>query len=88
MKATNGRGFPKQFFAQAQDVRSIINVGSAQHIIEKFSISMLNSDSSVTLPNWISAVCPSIKSVRISKSSAMKFCRQLKNIRLKRRTNQ
>jgi len=35
MKATNGRGFPKQLFAQAQDVRSIINVGSAQHIIEK-----------------------------------------------------
>lgn len=35
MKATNGRGFPKQFFAQAQDVHSIINVGSAKHIIEK-----------------------------------------------------
>ncbi len=35
MKFTNGQGFPKQAFAQAQDVRSIINVGSPQQIIEK-----------------------------------------------------
>ncbi|WP_077304926.1 LLM class flavin-dependent oxidoreductase [Terribacillus halophilus] len=35
MKKTNGQGFPKQLFAQAQDHRSIINVGSPQQIIEK-----------------------------------------------------
>lgn len=35
MKLTNGQGFPKQAFAQAQDTRSIINVGSPQQIIEK-----------------------------------------------------
>lgn len=35
MKKTNGRGFPKQAFAQGQDYRSIINVGDPQLIIEK-----------------------------------------------------
>ncbi|HLS10301.1 LLM class flavin-dependent oxidoreductase [Lentibacillus sp.] len=35
MKKTNGQGFPKQGFAQAQDTRSVINVGSPQQIIEK-----------------------------------------------------
>lgn len=35
MKLTNGQGFPKQAFAQAQDSRSVINVGSPQQIIEK-----------------------------------------------------
>lgn len=35
MQITNGRGFPKQAFAQAADTRSILNVGSAQQIIEK-----------------------------------------------------
>lgn len=35
MKRTNGQGFPKQGFAQAQDMRSVINVGSPQQIIEK-----------------------------------------------------
>ena len=35
MKLTNGQGFPKQAFAQAQDVRSIINVGSPDQIVEK-----------------------------------------------------
>ncbi|MFC0232878.1 LLM class flavin-dependent oxidoreductase [Vagococcus entomophilus] len=35
MKHTNGQGFPKQAFAQAQDTRSIINVGSPEQIVEK-----------------------------------------------------
>ncbi|EFI84154.1 LLM class flavin-dependent oxidoreductase [Listeria grayi] len=35
MRVTNGQGFPKQAFAQAQDKRSIINVGSPDEIIEK-----------------------------------------------------
>ncbi|WP_058301115.1 LLM class flavin-dependent oxidoreductase [Gorillibacterium timonense] len=35
MKQTNGRGFPKQLFAQGADKRDIINVGSPQEIIEK-----------------------------------------------------
>lgn len=35
MKLTNGRGFPKQNFAQGMDTRDIINVGSPQQIIEK-----------------------------------------------------
>lgn len=35
MKKTNGQGFPKQAFAHSQDKTSIINVGSAQQIIEK-----------------------------------------------------
>ncbi|MBN6205098.1 LLM class flavin-dependent oxidoreductase [Ralstonia pickettii] len=35
MKLTNGRGFPKQHFAQSADKRDVINVGSPQQIIEK-----------------------------------------------------
>ncbi|MEN2767460.1 LLM class flavin-dependent oxidoreductase [Ornithinibacillus xuwenensis] len=35
MKLTNGRGFPKQHFAQGADTRDVINVGSPQQIIEK-----------------------------------------------------
>lgn len=35
MKRTNGRGFPKQAFAQSGDLRSVINVGSPQQVIEK-----------------------------------------------------
>lgn len=35
MKRTNGRGFPKQLWAQGADTRSIMNVGSPQQIIEK-----------------------------------------------------
>lgn len=35
MKYTNGQGFPKQLFAQAQDKRSIINVGEPNALIEK-----------------------------------------------------
>ncbi|RKQ35523.1 LLM class flavin-dependent oxidoreductase [Oceanobacillus halophilus] len=35
MKLTNGRGFPKQFFAQGADKRDIMNIGSPQQIIEK-----------------------------------------------------
>lgn len=35
MKKTNGRGFPKQAFAQGQDFRSVINVGDPDLIIEK-----------------------------------------------------
>ncbi|MBM7634840.1 LLM class flavin-dependent oxidoreductase [Geomicrobium sediminis] len=35
MKLTNGRGFPKQQFAQSADIRSVVNVGSPQQIIEK-----------------------------------------------------
>lgn len=35
MKRTNGQGFPKRAFAQAADMRSVINVGSPQEIIEK-----------------------------------------------------
>lgn len=35
MKLTNGRGFPKQLFAQGADKRDVINVGSPQQIIEK-----------------------------------------------------
>lgn len=35
MKVTNGRGFPKQLFAQAAYKESVINIGSAQEIIEK-----------------------------------------------------
>ncbi|GAK13498.1 LOW QUALITY PROTEIN: luciferase-like monooxygenase [Geomicrobium sp. JCM 19039] len=34
-KETNGRGFPKQAFAQSGDLRSVINVGSPQQVIEK-----------------------------------------------------
>nr|WP_106779683.1 LLM class flavin-dependent oxidoreductase [Lysinibacillus timonensis] len=35
MKLTNGRGFPKQQFAQGADRRDVMNVGSPQQIIEK-----------------------------------------------------
>ena len=35
MKVTNGRGYPKQQFAQAIDKRDVMNVGSPQQIIEK-----------------------------------------------------
>ncbi len=35
MKVTNNRGFPEQAFAQARDIRSIINVGAPQLIIDK-----------------------------------------------------
>lgn len=35
MKKTNGRGFPKQSFAQGVDPRNVMNIGSPQEIIEK-----------------------------------------------------
>lgn len=35
MKKTNGRGFPKQSFAQGVDPRNVMNIGSSQEIIEK-----------------------------------------------------
>lgn len=35
MKLSNGRGFPKQHFAQAADTRDVMNVGSPEQIIEK-----------------------------------------------------
>lgn len=35
MKLTNGRGFPKQHFAQGADTRDVMNIGSPQQIIEK-----------------------------------------------------
>ncbi len=35
MKHTNGRGMPKQLFAQSVDPHSIVNVGSPQQIIDK-----------------------------------------------------
>jgi len=35
MKLTNGRGFPKQAFAQGADSRDVMNIGSPQEIIEK-----------------------------------------------------
>lgn len=35
MKKTNGQGFSKQLFAQGIDVRSIMNIGSPEQIIEK-----------------------------------------------------
>jgi alkanesulfonate monooxygenase SsuD/methylene tetrahydromethanopterin reductase-like flavin-dependent oxidoreductase (luciferase family) len=35
MIRTNGRGMPKQLFAQSVDQRSIMNIGSPQQIIEK-----------------------------------------------------
>ena len=35
MKLTNGRGYPKQHFAQGADTRDVMNVGSPQQIIEK-----------------------------------------------------
>ncbi|RDW18341.1 LLM class flavin-dependent oxidoreductase [Oceanobacillus arenosus] len=35
MKVTNGRGYPKQQFAQGADPRDVMNIGSPQQIIEK-----------------------------------------------------
>ncbi|GAA0604634.1 LLM class flavin-dependent oxidoreductase [Virgibacillus siamensis] len=35
MKLTNGRGFPKQHFAQGADPRDVMNIGSPQEVIEK-----------------------------------------------------
>jgi alkanesulfonate monooxygenase SsuD/methylene tetrahydromethanopterin reductase-like flavin-dependent oxidoreductase (luciferase family) len=35
MKLINGRGYPKQHFAQGADTRDVMNVGSPQQIIEK-----------------------------------------------------
>lgn len=35
MKVTNGRGFPKQQFAQGANPKDVMNVGSPQEIIEK-----------------------------------------------------
>lgn len=35
MKLTNGRGYPKQQFAQGADKRDVMNIGSPQQIIEK-----------------------------------------------------
>ncbi len=35
MKRTNGRGFPKQSFAQGVDPRNVMNIGSPQQIVEK-----------------------------------------------------
>ncbi|GAE93695.1 luciferase-like monooxygenase [Gracilibacillus boraciitolerans JCM 21714] len=35
MQKTNGRGYPKQHFAQGADKRDVMNVGSPQEIIEK-----------------------------------------------------
>lgn len=35
MKLTNGRGYPKQHFAQSSDKRDVMNIGSPQQIIEK-----------------------------------------------------
>jgi alkanesulfonate monooxygenase SsuD/methylene tetrahydromethanopterin reductase-like flavin-dependent oxidoreductase (luciferase family) len=35
MKRTNGRGFPKQAFAQGVDPRNVMNIGSPQQIVDK-----------------------------------------------------
>src|SRR5699024_7514772 len=35
MKRTNGRGFPKQAFAQGAHPQNVMNIGSPQEIIEK-----------------------------------------------------
>lgn len=35
LQLTNGRGFPKQQFAQGADTRDVMNIGSPQQIIEK-----------------------------------------------------
>lgn len=35
MTRTNGRGMPKQLFAQSTDPRSIVNIGSPQQVIDK-----------------------------------------------------
>lgn len=46
MRLTNGQGFPKQAFAQGQDYRSVINVGSPELIVEKllYQHEMFNHD--------------------------------------------
>ncbi len=46
MKLSNGQGFPKQAFAQGQDIKSVINVGSPEHIVEKllYQHEMFNHD--------------------------------------------
>ena len=46
MKLSNGQGFPKEAFAQGQDVKSVINVGSPEHIVEKilYQHEMFNHD--------------------------------------------
>ncbi|WP_174614838.1 LLM class flavin-dependent oxidoreductase [Virgibacillus ihumii] len=35
MELTNGRGYPKQHFAQGADPRDVMNIGSPQQVIEK-----------------------------------------------------
>lgn len=35
MQHTNGRGYPKQHFAQGADKRNVMNIGSPQEVIEK-----------------------------------------------------
>jgi alkanesulfonate monooxygenase SsuD/methylene tetrahydromethanopterin reductase-like flavin-dependent oxidoreductase (luciferase family) len=35
MQMTNGRGYPKQQFAQGADTRDVMNIGSPQQVIEK-----------------------------------------------------
>ena len=35
MQMTNGRGYPKQQFAQGADTRDVMNIGSPQQMIEK-----------------------------------------------------
>src|SRR5690625_1368914 len=35
MKLTNGRGYPKQHFAQGADLRDVMNIGSVDQVIEK-----------------------------------------------------
>lgn len=35
MQRTNGRGYPKQHFAQGADPRDVMNIGSPQEVIEK-----------------------------------------------------
>jgi alkanesulfonate monooxygenase SsuD/methylene tetrahydromethanopterin reductase-like flavin-dependent oxidoreductase (luciferase family) len=35
MQLVNGRGYPKQHFAQGADMRDVMNIGSPQQIIEK-----------------------------------------------------
>lgn len=35
MNLINGRGYPKQQFAQGADTRDVMNIGSPQQIIEK-----------------------------------------------------
>lgn len=46
MKLSNGQGFPKRAFAEGQNVKSVINVGSPEHIVEKilYQHEMFNHD--------------------------------------------